>query len=126
MLPLDWSILALYPLPSMAFSSLALALLRTPDGTVLSHVDLLDTVEREAAEDGSWAALRGKSVSIKDNLCATELGLAVSQGIQRGELGLVAIVSRQAPPILVRGPDLHREYCLHASTTATAKLTTRR
>lgn len=100
--------LALYPLPALSPSSLALALLRTPNGARLSHVDLLDTAESEPVAESTWSALRGDSVAIKEDLDSTELGFAVSQGAVRGELGLVAIVRREAPPILVVGPNLQR------------------
>lgn len=100
--PPGWSILALHPLPALSPSSLALALLQTPSGVILSHIDLADTPTESDSE--GWAALRGASIAIQDDVNLLDLGLIVSQGVERGQQGLVAVTNRDVGALLLVGP----------------------
>jgi len=60
----------------------------------------------DTAPDGTWSALRGSPVHIRDDVGSTDLSLCLSQGVSRGELGLVAIVSKEFGAILTVGPRL--------------------
>jgi hypothetical protein len=60
--------------------------------------------------DGAWSALRGSPVHIRDDVGLTDLSLSLSQGVSRGELGLVAIVSKEFGAILTVGPRLDRKF----------------
>lgn len=101
--PPGWAVLALYPLPALSPSSLALALLQTPKGVNLSHIDLLNPGE---SDNEQWSALRGSSIAIRDDIDLLHLGLVVSQGVERGEQGLVAITNRDVGALLLVGPSL--------------------
>lgn len=109
--PPGFAILALYPLPSLSPSSLALALLQTPKGVVLSHIDLANL---EESDNEQWNALRGSSISIRDDINLLDLGLVVSQGIERGEQGLVAITNRDVGALLLVGPSLKSMPCFES------------
>ena len=102
--PEGWNILALHPLPSLRPPSLALALLSSPSGIILSYIDLTDN--SESSSDKSWTALRGSQVRIADDVGLTDISICLSQGVARGELGLVAIVSKEYGAILTLGPEL--------------------
>jgi len=119
--PEGWTLLALHPLPALRPPSLALALLSTPNGVMLSHIDLMDS--SDMAPDGTWSALRGSPVHIRDDVGLTDLSLCLSQGVSRGELGLVAIVSKEFGAILTVGPRLD---CKLYSTYHASKLTGQR
>jgi hypothetical protein len=75
---------------------------------MLSHIDLIDS--SDISPDGTWSALRGSSVHIRDDIGSTDLSLCLSQGVSRGELGLVAIVSKEFGAILTVGPRLDRKF----------------
>ena len=102
--PEGWNILALQPLPSLRPPGLALALLNSPGGILLSHIDLTDSPE--STSEKPWTALRGSQVRIADDVGMTNIGICLSQGVARGELGLVAIVSKEYGAILTLGPEL--------------------
>lgn len=75
---------------------------------MLSHIDLMDS--SDTSPDGIWSALRGSPIQIRDDVGITDLSLCISQGVSRGELGLVAIVSKEFGAILTVGPMLDREF----------------
>jgi hypothetical protein len=75
---------------------------------MLSHFDLMDS--SETSLDGTWSALRGSPVHIRDDVGLTDLSLCLSQGVSRGELGLVAIASKEFGAILTVGPRLDRKF----------------
>lgn len=77
---------------------------------MLSHIDLMDS--SDTSSDGMWTALRGSPVQIRDDVGLTGLSLCLSQGISRGELGLVAITSKELGAILTVGPNLDSESAL--------------
>jgi hypothetical protein len=106
--PEGWTILALHPLPSLRPPSLALSLLSTFNGIMLSHIDLMDS--SDTSLDGTWSALRGSPVHIRDDVGLTDLSLCLSQGVSRGEPGLVAIVSKEYGAILTVGPRLDGKF----------------
>ena len=86
-----------------------MALLHTPNGLMLSHLDLMDG-SAETSSDGTWTALCGSAVYIRDDVGSTDLSLCLSQGVSRGELGLIAIISKEFGAILTLGPRLEREF----------------
>jgi hypothetical protein len=63
----------------------------------------------DMSTDGTWSALRGSPVHIRDDVGLTDLSLCLSQGVSRGELGLVAIFSKEFGAILTVGPRLDRK-----------------
>ena len=67
----------------------------------------MDSSDR--SPDETWSALRGSPVHIRDDIGLTDLSLCLSQGVSRGELGLVAIVSKEFGAILTVGPRLDCE-----------------
>jgi hypothetical protein len=71
---------------------------------ILSHIDVMDS--SETSSEGSWAALRGSPIHIRDNVGITDVSLCLSQGVSRGELGLIAIVSKELGAILTASPKL--------------------
>ena len=75
---------------------------------MLSYIDLMDS--SDTSPDGTWSALRGSPVQIRDDVGITDLSLCVSQGVSRGELGLVATISKEFGAILTVGPMLDREF----------------
>ena len=85
-----------------------MALLHTPNGLMLSHLDLMDG-SAETSSVGTWTALCGSAVYIRDDVGSTDLSLCLSQGVSRGELGLIAIISKEFGAILTLGPRLERE-----------------
>jgi hypothetical protein len=110
--PEGWTFLALHPLPSLRPPSLAMALLHTPNGLILSHVDLMDGTT-ETSSTGTWSALRGSPIQIRDGVGLSDISLCLSQGVSRGELGLIAIISKEFGAILILGPRLERElFCI--------------
>lgn len=94
--PPSTSILALHPLPSIPPYTLALALLPTPTGTVLSHINL--------AGDNLDAV--GEEVILGDLWFAGAVDLVVSQSVERGGMGLVALVGEEVGAMLVVAPSL--------------------
>jgi hypothetical protein len=74
----------------------------------------------DTLSDGTWSALRGSPVHIRDDVGLTDLSLCLSQGVSRGELGLVAIVSKEYGAILTVGPRLD---CKFPSMYDASKLT---
>lgn len=85
-----------------------MALLHTPNGLMLSHLDLMDG-SAETSSDGTWTALRGSPVHIRDDVGHSDLSICLSQGVSRGELGVIAIISKEFGAILTLGPRLERE-----------------
>lgn len=120
--PLDWfpshprttttspegtTLLSLVPLPDVPPHSLALALVSSPTGLVLTHVNLIPS--SESTDAGRWDALTGEEATLDPAAAfgATgEVSLAPSQGTRRGEMGLVGIFS-SATPRLVPSPRLN-------------------
>lgn len=118
--PPGWGILAVYSLPALSPSSLALALLQTPKGTTLSHIDLADSV---VSDSEPWSVLRGSSISIREDIDLLDLGLVVSQGVERGEQGLVAITNRDVGALLLVRPGLDCVFSQSFHETGTGELT---
>jgi hypothetical protein len=77
----------------------------------------------DISSDGTWSALRGSAVHIRDDIGLTDLSLSLSQGVSRRELGLVAIVSKEFGAILTVGPRLD---CQFPSTCNGNELTAQR
>jgi hypothetical protein len=102
--PNGYTILALCPLPALEPPSLALSLLQTKDGVIMSHLDLADT--SAGPPESPWAALRGDPIRIREDVGSTDVSLYLSQGVERGGLGLVAIMSRETGALLTVGPKL--------------------
>lgn len=100
--PNGYNLLAIYPLPALEPPSLAVALLQTAGGMIMSYIDMADT--SPTSPDSPWAALRGKSIHIREDIGVTDLSLTLSQGAERGALGLVSISSREMGTILTVAP----------------------
>lgn len=71
----------------------------------------------QSTDEGRWAALRGASIVIQEDVDPTELGLVVSQGVARGEQGLIAITNRDSGAILLAGPALNCESTIQSLET---------
>ncbi|WOO77185.1 uncharacterized protein LOC62_01G000772 [Vanrija pseudolonga] len=101
-------IVALAPLPDVPPHSLALALISSPTGLSLSHVNLagsgnaMDTGDR-------WSALVGEEVALDPSLAFGDAVIIPSQGPKRGEMGVVALLSVGSRPRLVPSPRLEVE-----------------
>lgn len=91
-------ILALRPLPSLPSYSLALALISTPNGSVLRYIDLTSD---------SFAPV-GDETPLGDMSFNGEVGMIVSQGVDRGHSGLVALISNDIGGTLVVAPPITR------------------
>lgn len=138
--PLDWfpshsrttstspegvTLLALAPLPDVPPHTLALALVSSPGGLALTHVNLVPQTEGDTDGSGAprWPALTGEESALDPAAAfgATgEVSLAPSQGTRRGEMGIVGIFSASTPR-LVPSPRLGAPATPVESVKATAK-----
>ncbi|RXK39007.1 hypothetical protein M231_03737 [Tremella mesenterica] len=100
-LPQSYSLLALHPLPSVESGTTSLALLDTPHGPILSHIDLLPD------SDESWS-LRGDPTHVEGPL-PNDVDLVISQSVHRGCPGIVGLVSRENGLMLHPSPRLRPE-----------------
>jgi hypothetical protein len=71
---------------------------------IMSYIDMADT--SPTSPDSPWAALRGSSIHIREDIGVTDLSLTLSQGAERGALGLVSISSREMGTVLTVAPRL--------------------
>jgi hypothetical protein len=74
---------------------------------MLSHIDLMDSTSPSTTEEGNWTALRGSPVHIREDVGSTDISLSLTQGVLRGESGLIAIISKVFGAILSLGPKLN-------------------
>ena len=67
---------------------MALAVISTPDGASLTHVNLVSDIE--SGEEGEWSALRGERVELGDLPGGLD-SLVVSPGVAGKGRGLVGL-----------------------------------
>lgn len=124
--PLDWvpakshttstspeglSVLAFTQLCNVPPYTVGLALISTPSGIALTHLNLAPPAEADTSGSGEprWAAIMGEEIPLSPLVAASaegEVTLVASQGTRRGELGLVAIFGDSLPPKLEPSPRL--------------------
>lgn len=102
------SILALTALPDVPPHTLAIALISNNEGLFLSHVNLAPHAENDGSAGGPprWKALVGEEFSLDPSVGNIDLALIPSQGVTRGEMGLVAVGGGGSRPRLVPSPRL--------------------
>ncbi|WVW79438.1 hypothetical protein I302_101407 [Kwoniella bestiolae CBS 10118] len=105
--PTNTSILALHPLSSLPPYSLALAIISQPSGLSLIHLNLLAD---------QWTTV-GDPIDLDELRGEVDLGLVVSQGVSRGQSGLVAVIGKEAAPALVVVPRLDGQPTLAEPST---------
>lgn len=99
------TVLALHPLPAVPPHTLGLAVLSSPDGLLLSHINLLPASD-DSVDSSTWAALVGDSVKMRDDLEISQITLTISQGTARGELGLVGFAIPESGVVMEISPRL--------------------
>ena len=97
--PTSTTILALHPVRSVPPHTLALALLSSPTGVQLTHIDL--------ASETLTAV--GEETLLGDMHFSGGVEMVISQGVERGQMGLVALISEDVGAMLVVSPRLKRE-----------------
>jgi len=102
-------VLALTPLPDVPPHTLAIALVATPSpregvpGLILTHINLIPPAEADTAGTGRprWPALVGEEYALDASLAgAGDVTLLPSQGVKRGEMGLVAVLGDLRPRLI--------------------------
>lgn len=103
MSPEGTNILSLTPLPDVPPHTLALALVSSPTGLSLTHVNLVPPSEASDKDaDGAtrWPALVGEECPLDMGLVLADVVATPSQGTRRGEMGLVAIFGGSRPRLV--------------------------
>lgn len=106
--PVGTSILALTPLPDAPPHTLAMALVASPTSVALAHVNLIPPAEGDTAGAGEprWPVLVGEEYQLDPSIATSgDVTLLPSNGVKRGEMGLVAILGAMRP-ILNPSPRL--------------------
>lgn len=96
--PWGTTVLEVAPLLSTLPDSLALALLSTPKGIVLTRLGL---AKEHVESEGHWSAIQGDEVVLGD---VEVSGMVLSQSAARGGLGLVGVMNEQGI-VLVLSPS---------------------
>jgi len=96
-------LLALVPLVSLPPNTLALALLLSPSGLSLAHIDLDSS---SPGESELWGAIRGTDRPLGEFKDHQDFLLVPSQGAARGGTGLVGSTARQMGASLHIVPSL--------------------
>nr|XP_019009879.1 uncharacterized protein I206_05440 [Kwoniella pini CBS 10737]OCF48660.1 hypothetical protein I206_05440 [Kwoniella pini CBS 10737] len=102
---IDTTIIAMHPLLAVTDRTTALALVSQPAGLSLAHLDL---------KADQWTTI-GEPIDLGELRGEVELDLAISQGTARGQLGLAAVLGREAAPVLLVIPRLEGQPTLAAS-----------
>jgi hypothetical protein len=120
--PRGTSILTLTPLPDVPPYTLAVALVARPTGLALTHVNLVPPAEGDTAGAGKprWPVLVGEEYALDASVGATGAALLPSQGVRRGEMGLVAVLG-DGRPRLVPSPRLGTGAAPHETLKHTAE-----
>jgi hypothetical protein len=103
--PFGTAILEVSPLVTASTDNMALALLSTPKGVVLTRLAL--TAESTEGES-TWSAIRGDQVSLGDMEIE---GMVLSQSAVRGGLGLVGVVGAQGMTLVLCPPAESKSKC---------------
>lgn len=106
--PEGTSILAMTVLPDVPPHTLAMGLVSNNEGLFLSHINLAPHSENDTSAGGAprWKALVGEQFALDPSVGNIDLALIPSQGVTRGEMGLVAVGGGGSRPRLIPSPRL--------------------
>lgn len=95
------------PLPSIPPFTLSLALVSLPDsGPRLTYLDLSPRSREPSGESMTWSALKGQPTPVPEYLLDHGRELVVSQGVERGCLGIVGVLGGSAGVDLLIAPPI--------------------
>jgi hypothetical protein len=99
-------VLAFTPLPDVPPHTLAVALVEkpsSPTGLILTHINLVPPPDSDTSGEGRprWPVLVGEEYSLDPSLASSgDVALLPSQGVKRGEMGLVAVLGDMRPRLI--------------------------
>ncbi|WVQ93178.1 hypothetical protein IAU59_000242 [Kwoniella sp. CBS 9459] len=111
--PAATTIVAMCPLPAVSPHSLALAVVSHLSGLLLVHIDLLSE---------EWYIFR-ESIDLDDIESEVAFDLVVSQGVERGGLGLAALLRKEGGPVLVVQPSIEGQTAFVSASGLTSATT---
>ncbi|ORY28812.1 hypothetical protein BCR39DRAFT_588594 [Naematelia encephala] len=109
--PANTSVLAIAPLPDVQDRTMILAILHDSRGMTINHIDLFPPPNEETGADDTvrWECIQGEDIKLGELPYVRDLELVLSQSVDRGCLGLAAVISKTFGAVPVVIPALNRD-----------------